>query len=118
MESLSVEVDLTNSVESKSDPYAGYSPANERAKKIFEEIKVANEAYFKKLKTLNETKLAVQVLQAETFEALQKSAALNEQFYINVNRQLLHEQEKLKTELKEVNMRLDDYIKKFKAINK
>jgi hypothetical protein len=129
---LTVEVDLTDHNEAKTEAYAGYNPMNDRAKKIMEEIKVANDTYKEKLKLLTDSKLTTQTLQLEAFEALQKSANLNEQFYVNVNKQLLneqerlkaelkqqaYEQEKLRAELKEVYARLDECIKKYKLVNK
>jgi hypothetical protein len=71
----------------------------EKAKKTIEEIKAANEVYNQKLKLLTEKKNEVNQLQIETFEALQKATAMNDQFNMVVNRQLLLERDSLKEEL-------------------
>ena len=83
----------------------------ERAKKAIEEIKAANELYSQKLKALNDKKVEVQVLQNETLEALQRATALNEQFNMVVNRQLLSERDQLKEELKKLKTHLEKKIK-------
>jgi hypothetical protein len=83
----------------------------ERAKKTVEEIKAANELYAQKLKALNDKKTEVQVLQNETLEALQRATALNEQFNMIVNRQLLSERDQLKEEVKKLKTHLEKKLK-------
>lgn len=83
----------------------------ERARKTVEEIKSANDAYAQKLRLLNEKKSELQILQVETFEALQKASALNEQFNMIVNRKLLSERDKLQEEVSMLKAQLDKKLR-------
>jgi plasmid rolling circle replication initiator protein Rep len=83
----------------------------ERAKKTMNEINSANEHYMQKLKSLNEKKAEVATLQSETLEALQRATALNDQFNMVVNRQLLTERDKLQNEVKKLKTLVSKNLK-------
>lgn len=83
----------------------------ERAKKTVEELKAANEEYQKLDRELREKRAEVEKLQVTAYAALQRATAMNEQFNMTVNSQLLQDRNKLQSEVDKLRELLNKNLK-------